>query len=156
RLARKKDVVLAREACGLAPNVSQYFLIVADERFRGRRSDPVVVLAIDTHPPLTRLHVVGTEPGLLQAVPVHLQFLAPTIDAGPGLPVRGVLPRGIGRESPGAMSSPVVGDVPGEDLLPVVELARPDLSGVVPAVPEVPLPKLVGLPAEVALFGVGH
>src|SRR5262249_59227230 len=53
RLARKKDVVLAREACGLAPNVSQYFLIVADERFRGRRSDPVVVLAIDTHPPLT-------------------------------------------------------------------------------------------------------
>src|SRR5262249_51766250 len=84
--------------------------------------------------------------------PVHLQLLPTPAHAPAELPERRVLPRGVGREPPGAVGPPVVGEVEGPDLVPVVEGARAQGVGVVPAVPELPRPELLRLPAEVRLL----
>src|SRR5439155_20344263 len=103
---------------------------------------------------LPRLNVIRAEPRLLEALPVHFQILPPPLGAGSRLPERRVLPRRVGGETPGAVGAPVVGQVAREDVLPVVELARPHRDRVIPPVPEIPLLELSGFPAEVPLLGV--
>src|SRR5262249_17981712 len=113
---------------------------------------PVGALEVRAHLPLLPLGVVGTEPGLLQALPVHLELFAHPVHAVAQPPEDRGFPRRVGGQSPGAVGAPVVRDVPGEYLLSFGEVARSPGVGVVPAVPEVAGPELARLPAEVLLL----
>src|SRR5262245_63432663 len=50
------------------------------------------------------------------------------------------------------MGAPVVGDVPGENLLPLIEVSGSHGVRVIPAMPEIAGAELPGLPAEVLLL----
>ena len=145
-------VVLAGEAGGLAADVGQQRQVVAEQGLRGGRGDPVGALVGQVHPLVPLLDVVRAEARPLQVLPVDLEVLAAPVDAVAQLPEVAVFPGRVGRHAPGAEGAPVVGQVHGEDRVPLVESARAQVVGVVPAVPEVAGPELLGLPAQVRLL----
>src|SRR5262249_50206963 len=151
-LAGLEVVVLAREAARLAAEVGQQRAIVADERLRRGRRHPVRPLQVGTHLPLLSLSVVRTEARLLEVLPVHLEILASPLHALAQFPEGLVFPRRVRGQPPGAMGAPVVGDVPGENLLPLIEVSGSHGVRVIPAMPEIAGAELPGLPAEVLLL----
>src|SRR5262249_15205837 len=141
RFAGKKVVVLAREVSGLTADIGQERPVVAEQRLRRRGRQPVRPLTVRAQLPFPPPGVVRAEPRPLQVLPVYLEFLAPPVRSVARLPEGRVFPRGVRGDPPGSVGAPVVRDVPGEDLLPVVEVARPHGARVIPAVPEVAGPE---------------
>src|SRR5207247_10867352 len=83
---------------------------------------------------------------------LHRELRAAPVDAITRRPEDRVLPRRDRRHSPGAERPPVVGDIPGEYRVPLVEGARSEGLGVIPAVPKLAGPELLGFPAQVLLL----
>src|SRR5262249_8949684 len=96
--------------------------------------------------------VIRAEAGPLEIGPIDRQFPPAAVDPGARFPEDRVFPGRNCRDAPGAEGAPVVGEVAGEDRIPLGKDLRAEGIGIIPAVPEAAGPELLGLPPEFLLL----
>src|SRR5262249_11924351 len=154
-LAGPGVVVLAGELAGLAGDVGEPGSVVAEKGAAVGGGLPVVAAEGQVHPLVGGADEVGAEARALEVLPVDGQVLARAVDARAEPPEVVVLPGGGRRDPPRAEGAEVVREVASDDLVAVVAHLGADLVGIVPAVPDLPLAALAGLPAQVLLLHLG-
>src|SRR4030095_13378035 len=88
----EKVVVLACKRSGLAGDVSQKWLIIAEQRFRRGRRRPVVALEGQVHTLVALVEIIRAETGPLEPLPIDLKILAAAVHAVAQHPVMPVIP----------------------------------------------------------------
>src|SRR5207244_3810431 len=83
---------------------------------------------------------------------VHRERPAALIGAVAEPPEDLVLPGRGRRDAPGAIGAPVIGEVAGEDWVPLLEDTGAEGVGIIPAMPELAVAELRRLPAQVRLL----
>jgi len=121
RLTGIEIVILARERSRLAGEIGQELLVVPQDGLPIGGRDPIGVLVRHVHALVLPVDVIRAEPGALEIVPVHLEFLAALVHSFAQGPEEVVLPGGDRRDAPGAEGPPVRGQVRADDLVLGVE-----------------------------------